>query len=169
MSTTFAILATWTVLSALGAMALRKPVHAALSLVGALMGVAFTYLNLGAEFITAVQVLVYVGAVAILIVFVLQLTRGEGVQGESLAVQPASLGLGIALLVAGGLIASVVFLPEWRAPWPEKGDVVLRRLGEVLMNRYVVALEAIGLLLTIAMIGAVLIALKRPDSQPPES
>ena len=163
----FPLIATLTLLGAVGGMMFRKPVHAALSMVVALLGVAVTYLGLGAEFIAAVQVLVYVGAVAILIVFVMQMTRSEGGEGEGLAVRPAALGIGTAALVCGGLISCIVLLPDFRAPWPEKGDVGLSRLGEALMGEYVVALQAIGLLLTVAMIGAVLIALKQPDPKDP--
>lgn len=161
----FPLIATLTVLGAVGAMSFRKSIHAALSLVVALLGIAVTYLGLGAEFIALVQVLVYVGAVAILVVFVMQLTRSEGGQGEGMAVRPAALGVGTAGLVCGGLISCVVLLPDFRTPWPEKADVGLARLGEALTGDYVIALEGIGLLLTVAIIGAVLIALKRPNKE----
>jgi NADH-quinone oxidoreductase subunit J len=161
----FPLIATITLLGAVGAMAFRKSIHAVLSLVVALLGVAITFLGLGAEFIAMVQVLVYVGAVAILVVFVMQLTRSEGGGGEGVAVRPVALGVGAAALVCGGLIACVVTLPDFRAPWPEKPDVSLSRLGEALTREYVVALEGIGLLLTVAIIGAVLIALKRPNDK----
>lgn len=161
----FPLIATMTLLGAVGAMAFRKPIHAALSLVVALLGVALTYLGLGAEFIAVVQVLVYVGAVAILVVFVMQLTRSEGLAGEGMAVRPAALGVGTAALVCGALISCIVTLPDFGTPWPEEPELGLARLGEVLTNEYVVALEGIGLLLTIAVLGAVLIAMKRPDPE----
>lgn len=164
----FPLIATLTLLGALGAMAFRKPVHAALSMVAALLGIAVSYLGLGAEFVAAVQVLVYVGAVAILIVFVMQMTRNRGGEDEGLAVRPAAMGVGAAGLACGGLVSCVVLLPGFRGAWPDKGDVSLSQLGEALMGDYVVPLLGIGLLLTVAMIGAVLIALKRPEKEESE-
>ncbi len=75
MTLLFAILAGLTVGAAVAAMTLRNLVHSALSLTVSLVGLALLYLNLGAEFVGFVQILVYVGAVAILIVFAVLLTR----------------------------------------------------------------------------------------------
>lgn len=165
MGLTFPLIATLTWLAALAAMTLRKPVHCALSLVVAFSGLAVTYLTLDAQFLAVVQVLVYVGAVVILIVFAIQLTRNEGLPSESLAVRPAVVGLGTAALVAGGLAACLVGNPQFQIERAEAQVTTVKELGGALMGDYVVALEGIGLLLTVALIGAVLIATRPPGKE----
>ena len=76
MTLSFAILAVFTIASAIAAMTLRNLVHCALALVGAFAGLAALYLQLDAQFVGFAQILVYVGAVAILIVFAILLTAG---------------------------------------------------------------------------------------------
>ena len=78
MSPTFTLLAALTVASAIATMSLRNLVHCALALAVAFAGLAGLYLRLDAQFVGFAQVLVYVGAVAILIVFAILLTRGSG-------------------------------------------------------------------------------------------
>src|SRR5947209_12590619 len=77
MSITFAIIAAVTIASAVAAMSLRNLVHCALALALAFAGLAAAYLQLGAQFVGFTQLLVYVGAVAILVVFAILLTRGS--------------------------------------------------------------------------------------------
>src|SRR4051812_50094227 len=74
----FVFIAIFTLSGALAAACLRKLIHAALCLVVAFLGLALFYFLLGAEFVGLVQVFVYVGAVAVLIVFTILLTRAEG-------------------------------------------------------------------------------------------
>jgi NADH-quinone oxidoreductase subunit J len=162
MGLTFPLIATVTWGAALAAMTLRRPVHSALALVVAFLGLAVTYLTLDAQFLGVVQVLVYVGAVIILIVFVIQLTRNVGLPSESLAVRPAVVGVGTAALVTGGLISCLVASPRFHIERSGEGTAPVKELGEALMANYVVALEGIGLLLTVALIGGVLIATRRP-------
>ena len=71
----FYILATWTMSSALLAISMRNLVHCALALIAFFAGVAGIFLTLHAEFLAAVQVIVYVGAIAVLILFAIMLTR----------------------------------------------------------------------------------------------
>ncbi|MCP5517286.1 MAG: NADH-quinone oxidoreductase subunit J [Verrucomicrobiales bacterium] len=160
MGLTFPLLATVTWLAALGAVALRRPVYAALSLVVALLGLAAIFLTLEAQFLGMVQILVYVGAVVVLVVFVIQFTRNDEVPLTGLAFRPVSLGVGIAVLVTGGLIACIAGTPEWAVKPPEGPPPGMRQIGEGLMGVYVPALEAMGVLLTVALIGAVLIAMR---------
>jgi NADH-quinone oxidoreductase subunit J len=151
-----------TLAGAAGAMALRNLVHCALCLVLAFGGLAALYLQLGAEFIGFAQVLVYVGAVAVLIVFAILLTRNSETRVERLSAASVPLGLGIAVLVAGALGGAAWFsgfAPAAAAARPVAG---VRSIGERLMTQYVLPLEVLGLLLTAALIGAVIIALKEP-------
>ena len=160
METAFAILALLTLAAAVAAVGLPNLIHCALCLVVAFFSVGGLFLLLGAEFASFAQVMVYVGAIAILIVFATLLTRNLGVATGALAVRPWLLGVGLAGVVAGALIAAVRtsrLLPAGGGTVPAPS---VRRLGEELMTRHVLALEVIGLLLTAALIGAVVLALR---------
>jgi len=140
-------------------MSLRDLVHCALSLVVTFAGLAVLFLQLDAEFVGLAQILVYVGAVAILIVFAILLTRGTEPARPMPVTTSTGWGLGIALatflIVAGALLSSGT-IRRGTAPPP---DLTVRALGDKLMADYVIPLEVIGLLLTAALIGAVIIAM----------
>ena len=160
MSVPFAIIALVTLLAASAAMSLRSLVHCALSLVVALSGLAGLYLALDAQFVGFAQILVYVGAVAILIVFAVLLTRSDAVPNQTILAPGWFSGIVIAAVVFATLGWAALHsqgLPEGTAPAPE---VTVKNIGDQLMTRYVLPLEVIGLLLTAAMIGAVIIAMK---------
>src|SRR5664279_5771828 len=99
MTLSFAIIASVTVAAAVAAMGLRNIVHCALALTVTLAGLAAFYLQLGAQFVGFAQILVYVGAVAILIVFAILLTRsGEPPRPSGLSVNVIA-GVGLAVMV----------------------------------------------------------------------
>jgi NADH-quinone oxidoreductase subunit J len=157
----FAIIAALTFVSAVAAMTLRHLVHCALCLAVTLAGIAALYLQLGAAFVGWAQILVYIGAVAILVVFAILLTRS----GEEVASQPVmssywGVGVAIAVLVFGLLTKAILSSSLAGHLPPEKVDPSVREIGNQLMTRYVLPLEVIGLLLTAAAIGAVIIAMK---------
>lgn len=145
---------------AVAAVTLRNLIHCALCLVLTFFSVAALYLLLGAEFLAFAQVMVYVGAIAMLIVFATLLTRSAGTPQETLAFRPWLAGVGIAGVVTGAIIACVLASRSLPTGTSEVATVTVRRLGEELMTRYVVPLEIIGLLLTAAMIGAVVLAMR---------
>lgn len=161
MNLPFLILAILTLAGGVAAMTLRRLVHCALALTVAFAGLAALYLNLGAEFAGLAQLLVYVGAIAILIVFVILLTRGGDDRSEP-SFSPASLGGMILALAAFAVLAwavetsSLSHLPAT----PQAPAAPMQQIGLTLMQRYVLPLEVIGLMLTAAMIGAVVIALR---------
>lgn len=160
MELAFPILAGLTLAAAVAAVSLPNLIHCALCLVVAFFSVGGLFLILGAEFAAFAQVMVYVGAIAILIVFATLLTRNLGVATGALAVRPWLLGVGLAGVVTGALVAAVRtsrLLPAGSPPVPVAS---VRRLGEELMGGHVLALEVIGLLLTAALIGAVVLALR---------
>src|ERR1700677_3231629 len=102
MSVAFLILAIMTIVAACAAMTLRGLVHCALALAVAFAGIGTLYLSLGAQFLGLAQLLVYVGAIAVLIVFVILLTRGGDSDSPPLA--PAALPI-TGILVAIALFA----------------------------------------------------------------
>lgn len=159
MSPIFYFLAMLTLGGAVAAMSLRNPVHCALSLVVTFVGLAGVYLGLGAHFLGLSQVLVYVGAVAILLVFVLLLTR-EGGRDERAEKPdrwwPALLvGVGMGAVLIAVVLAKPGLMP--RGAPPELPTV--RSLGESLMTDFVLPLQVVGVLLTAALIGAAVLAL----------
>jgi len=166
MDTAFLIIAGVILIGAAAAMAARNLVHCGLCGAAAFAGLAAAFLHLRAEFVGFAQLLVYVGAVAILIVIALMLTRNFDARPGTLWFAPWTLGVAIALLVAGAIVSAVLGSGvAARAPAPVPLTTV-RDLGELLMTRYVVALEVVGLLLTAALIGAAILALQGADPGP---
>ena len=147
-------------------MTLRNLIHCVLALTLAFAGLAALYLQLGAQFVGFTQILVYVGAVAILAVFVIMMTQGAGP-----GTQPAFSSF----WTTGSLVAAAVFgVLAWaigssnlssRVLPPQAEDAV-RPIGDALMHRYVLPLEIMGLLLTAALIGAVVLAMQEKRRTP---
>ncbi len=177
----FLILASLGIAAALGTVLARNLVHAALYLVAFFFLVACQFILLEAEFLAAVQVLVYIGAVAILLVFGIMLTRD--VQDDETTVVPRSWSVSAALVAAGFLAVLVAGIEgdsglNRRGPWravqtrPAIGpgvreraskqahavDEMARTLGDELMGRYAVPFEVAGLLLTAALVGSIALA-----------
>jgi NADH-quinone oxidoreductase subunit J len=167
MHTAFLILGTVTLLSATAAMSLRNLVHCALCGAITFLGLAGTFLLLQAEFVAFAQVLVYVGAVAILIVIAILLTRRPGGAPEPLWFGPPFVGVGVAVLALAAVLSSVLASPAARKALPPDPEASVRQIGDQLMTRYVLPLEVLGLLLTAALIGAVLLAMREASEPEP--
>ena len=152
---TFWILSTVAVFGALFAVRLRNLIHGVFSLLVFFAALAGLFLLLMAEFIAAVQVLVYIGAVGILLLFAIMLT--ERVTGDD-ARRVSSRGWFWGLTAAIAVFV-LLFLPAiQRTNLPKTAQPVkpsVKELGKQLMNPYAVTLEVLALLLTAALIGAV--------------
>ncbi len=161
-SIAFYILAFVTLASAIAAMTLRNLVHCALCVAAAFAGIALIYLQLDAEFVGFAQVLVYIGAVAILMLFTVLLTRGAEIkEGVAIASRSWVAGLLSAALVLAGIVAPILLSPSLKhAPVSPDASAPVQTIGTELMNAYVLPLEAVGLLLTAALLGAVVIAMQ---------
>ncbi len=159
MSFIFWILAVITVLGALAAVTLKNTVHCALALTLAFAGLALLYLQLDAQFAGFAQILVYIGAVAILVVFAILLTRGSETPASGVFSRTSLAGLGIAAAVFAvlgwAIIQSAAALPHNA----EAPAVTVLQIGNALLGRYVLPLEIVALLLTAAMVGAVIVAM----------
>jgi NADH-quinone oxidoreductase subunit J len=161
----FYLIAALTLAFAVAAMSLRQLVHAALCAAAAFAGLAVIYLQLDAEFVGFAQLLVYVGAIAILIVFAVLLTRGDEVlPGGSPSSSSWIMGIASALLVLGAIAMPVLASPSLQRLAPPAPVAPVKIIGLQLMTRYVLPLEIVGVLLTAALLGAVVIAL-REDSE----
>jgi NADH-quinone oxidoreductase subunit J len=158
MTIVFYVVAAITVAGALAAMLLKNTVHCALALTVAFAGVAIQFLELDAQFAGFAQILVYIGAVAILVVFAILLTRGSETPKDGVFSRTWLAGLVIAAMVFAVLgwavLNSTSALPNETA----RPAVSVLEIGNALMGRYVLPLEIVAVLLTSALIGAVIVA-----------
>jgi NADH-quinone oxidoreductase subunit J len=154
----FYFLAAVTVASALGVAVVRNLIHAVVFLVVTFMGVAGLYITLSADFLAVTQILIYAGAVSVLILFAIVLTpRGERGNTESFLRLPALL---LALLVAFTL-GYVAIDTSWAISDREGFEETASVIGEALLDKYVLPFEIASVLLLAAMLGA--IVLVRPE------
>lgn len=157
----FVVFAGLTVISASAAMSLRNLVHCALCLTVTFAGLAALYLKLNAQFVGLAQILVYIGAVAILIVFAILLTRSDDQTPRAAILSPAWwVGVAVAVAVFCALAAAICSSTLAMRPAVPPTPVTVENIGDKLMTTYILPLEVIGLLLTAAMIGAVIIAMQ---------
>jgi NADH-quinone oxidoreductase subunit J len=150
------------------AMSLRNLVHCALTLAVSFSAVAAIYLQLNAEFAGFTEILVYVGAIAILIVMAILLTRSGEAPEHSVLTAGWLAGVAVTVMVfviLGWAVLSSHALP---APPVAAPQTTVKDIGDMLMTKYVIPLEVIALMLTVAMIGAVVIAFKEEPGQRPQ-
>ncbi len=153
----FGVMALAMVAAALRMVTTRNVVHAALYLVVVLAGVAGMFILLGAEFVGVTQVLVYIGAIVVLFLFGIMLTKGsfgedDGVTGERRLVA----GL-VGLLVFGVMAAALVESFE-DAELSRSGPSTTAELADSIFSDYIVPFEAVSVLLLAALIGAIVVA-----------
>ena len=150
---------------AVGVIARSNPVHAALSLVLTLFGVAVHFVALGAHFLAAVQVIVYAGAIVVLILFVIMLLGVD--KADDLSIEPfpiqrplaAVIGVGVAGLVIAAVLRARDTIAEG-TPLEADGDSNIRQLARNLFEDHVFAFEFASVLLIVAVAGTVLLTRK---------
>ncbi len=161
----FLLVAAVTLVAAILVVATRALVHAALWLVVALFGVGIMYVLLNASFFTVAQVLIYIGAIAILFIFAVMLTRGimkdTGPQNN-----PNSWLVGlISLIFFGGLVFMFTRWDAFSAAMPAltSETATLNTLGSALVspNAYLLPFELASVLLVTAMIGAIYVSISK--------
>lgn len=155
-------LALLTIVAALVVISRKNPVHSVLALVFCFMGVAAIYIVLKAEFLAAVQILVYAGGILVLYLFVIMLVSVQSGESRKTARHrlPA-LVLAVLLFVELTLVfqrASPGSIPAGQLAAPEGNTVAL---GNVLLVQYLLPFEIASLLLLVAMIGAIVLAKKK--------
>ena len=158
---TYAVMAAILVF-ALGVVTLRNLFHCALCLAAALIGTAVIYVVLQAEYLAAIQILLYVGAVVTLVIFAIMLT--EHLAGKTIRQNNSQSLPAIAGLLGFVSLLTVLIL---KTPWPVtptalKAKVSVMGLGKALMGIYVFPFEVISIVLIAALIGTVVIAKKDP-------
>lgn len=159
----FVVLPALLLLLAAGAsVVMRNLIHAALCLTLSFIALGIVFIALGAEFVGLVQLLVYVGAVAMVIVFAILLTRPDQLTRSRSALsgfgQAGGAAVGFAALAV--LLGFIFSSPQAKKPLPPAPSAPVAAIGEALMGDYVVVLLAIGILLTAALVGAAVIALE---------
>src|SRR6266436_2222925 len=153
-SAAFIVTAIFTVAAALAAATLRKLMHAALSFAVALVGVAALFLLLGAEFVGLALVFIYI--VAVLIVFTILLPRRDVGKDRGFNWGGAT----VAVAVFGSLTWSILKTQSLAIVAPHMPALTVRQIGAALMTTYVWPLQCVGLLLTAALIGALILVME---------
>ena len=173
----FAAAAAVILVGSVGVVTSRNPVHAALSLVMTLFGVAVLFIEQQADFLAAVQIIVYAGAIVVLVLFVIMflgVDRGEDVTIEPLVGQ-RPLAFAFSAITLGGVLAMAA-TAHWvtgarQVVGPIQGHVSRSlsspsgepaQLGKQLFTTYLFAFEATAALLVIAVVGAVVLARRPP-------
>ncbi|ACV62095.1 NADH-ubiquinone/plastoquinone oxidoreductase chain 6 [Desulfofarcimen acetoxidans DSM 771] len=154
----FYILAAVTVGSAVLVVAFKNLVHSVLVLAISFLGVAGFYLMLNASFIAMVQILVYAGAVCIMVVFGIMLTQQGGMSGSN--------GFNKQIFASGGvvalLIAVIAYLGvnagEWQISAKQVPHDTVGNIAVLMLSKYMIPFEVAALLLLVALIGAVVLA-----------
>ena len=164
----FVLAAAMVLAGALGVITRSNPVHAALSLVLTLFGIAVMFVSHNAHFLAAVQVIVYAGAIVVLFLFVIMLLgvdRAEDVSIEPLTVQrplAAIVGAGVmGIIIAAIVVADDVLVSRGTGlleTTVEKPDDNIRQLARSIFSDNVFAFELTSVLLLVAVIGTVLMA-----------
>ncbi|GAB4324863.1 MAG: NADH-quinone oxidoreductase subunit J [Candidatus Zixiibacteriota bacterium] len=168
-SLAFFVLAFLIVASAIFVVSSKNIFHSAIFLILALFGVAGIFVLLHAHFLAAAQVLIYVGAIAVLMIFAVMLTS----RIADKALRHTNEQVGIGLAVSAGLLA-VILYSLYHTPFTESAAPVAegagKTLGKLLLTEFVLPFEVVSVLLLAALIGAIIIArrdTKRGESVPP--
>ena len=155
----FYLIALLTIVSAGMVAFSRNIIYSAFSLLGTFMGVAGLYIFLGADFVAAVQVLIYVGGILVLILFAVMLTH----RITDVAITNRAAGRIPALIVIGGLVYMLIQTVK-TTPWHQAKAVVYSAttatIGDAFLYEYLLPFELASMVLLAAMIGAVVLSRK---------
>jgi NADH-quinone oxidoreductase subunit J len=165
-------------LGAIGVITLTNPVHAALSLIMTLFGVAVAFVAQSADFLAAVQIIVYAGAIVVLFLFVIMflgVDRRDSVTVDPLVGQRVFAAVGVLITVAG--LITLMARSHWvtgalsvstRGHALATGSQNVKQLGTAIFTTYLFAFEATAALLVIAVVGAVMLARREQVPDPEE-
>jgi NADH-quinone oxidoreductase subunit J len=169
----FMLISALIIIAALMVVSVKNIIHAALWLFTSFFAVGALYLLLEAEFVAVIQVLVYVGAVSILVLFAIMLTRHVTGEGQNQLYSRWWLGLIVALTLFGAIIVPTVFKQKWNvaAPTavmkPQNEESVVKNvepvvtgvadIGKAFMREYLLPFEVASLVLLVALIGAIVV------------
>jgi NADH-quinone oxidoreductase subunit J len=143
----------------------REPIHSALSLILVMMSLAVLYVLLGAEFVAAVQIIVYAGAIMVLFVFVIMLLNAGQEERTNFSHIAKFVGVPLGILLMGVIAFWLFGSPSGAAIANGPGSAVVdadvtRRLSTLLFRQYLFPFEATSILILIAILGAFILARK---------
>lgn len=162
----FFLIALVILLSGVTVLMMDKLMHMAVALGGVFLGVAGIFILLGADFVGIVQIMIYAGAITILMVFALMLTqKGD----ETQTPQPHPVRTWLTLLFTAAFVALVIIVLR-SVQWPVSQNAVepftqptVNLIAQAMYHTYTIPFELVSLLLTAALVGAVLIARKEEE------
>jgi NADH-quinone oxidoreductase subunit J len=156
---TFLVLAIVAVLGAVSLILQRHPIHSALSLIVVMVALAGLYLLMGAEFVAAVQIIVYGGAIMVLFVFVIMLLNAGEEERTNFSKLATYAGIPLAAAVTG-LIAAAIVRASVALPAPQPGGALTstRTLSTLLFREFVYPFELTSFLILVAILGAIVLA-----------
>jgi NADH-quinone oxidoreductase subunit J len=155
----FYLLATFTVACALGVALSNNIMYSAFALMGTLLGVAGTFVMLGADFLGVVQLLVYVGGILVLTLFAVMLTH----RIADVNVSNRAVGRPLALLMVGAVawwMIKVAVAATWVVKASGAPEPTTYGIGNAFLSDYVLPYEVASLVLLVALIGAVVVSRK---------
>ncbi len=153
----FVIVSVWILVCALGVVLFKKIVYSAVAMVFCFLGVAFAYALLNAALVAVIQILVYVGAISVVVMFAIMLTEAQHgnypLFFNRQTVAAAPLALAAAAIVSAAIVSAGVV---------DVGEISLNpglhEISQLLFNAYVLPFELVSLVLLAAMVGAILLA-----------
>jgi NADH-quinone oxidoreductase subunit J len=155
----FFVLAAVAILGAVSLILQRHPIHSALSLIVVMVALAGLYLLMGAEFVAAVQIIVYGGAIMVLFVFVIMLLNAGLEERTNFSGLATYAGIPLALAVSGFIAAAIArsggYLP---APAPNGALTSTKTLSMLLFTEFVYPFELTSFLILVAILGAIVLA-----------
>jgi NADH-quinone oxidoreductase subunit J len=155
--TAFAVVVIFTFAGALIAVLPRNILYNVLGLILCLIGVAGIFLYLGSPFIALMELLIYVGAICISIVFAIMLSRPLHLSLPKRHLPKVGGAFGVALLVFG-LLSTIISGTPWQPAAERSGDWSVTTLGVYLLTRYELVFEVMSIVLLVAILGAIVIA-----------
>ncbi len=171
----FVLASLMAVVGAVGVVVRRNPVHAAMSLVLTLFGIAVIFVQQGAHFLAAVQVIVYAGAIVVLFLFVIMLLGVD--QAEDLTIEPLTLQRPLAAVIGVamvGLLTGAVLTSDnavlksgagLSSPTLDSPDANVKELAGSIFGDHVFAFEITSILLLVAVVGTVILARRLPKEE----
>jgi len=155
----FFVLAALAVLGAISLIVQRHPIHSALSLIVVMVALAGLYLLMGAEFVAAVQIIVYGGAIMVLFVFVIMLLNAGEEERTNSSKLATYAGIPLAVAVAGFIGAAIVRSSgSLAAPAPSGALTSTKALSMLLFSEFVYPFELTSFLILVAILGAIVLA-----------
>lgn len=152
--------------AALGILLTQNLLHAVLLLILSFVAVAGLFLTLSADFIAVAQVLIYAGAVGVLVIFAVMLTPSSSrVNADTVFLGPG--------FVIGGLVAAGMAFVAFKTPWPVSDrpafETTVAAIGDALTNRWALPFEIASIILIAAMVGAIVLVRAAAPSEGPEA